>query len=101
MRVALYALRVAALTGLIACGSDPTRPTSAATAIFIDLSRLVLRVGESTQASALVYGSKGEILHDVTVRWTSTRPAVATVASNGTITAVAAGRTTIGAVAEP
>jgi len=67
----------------------------------IELSVLggVLPVGESRQATVAVYGPSGEALSGVHLNWMSESEQVATVSSQGVVTAVAPGQTRIAAFA--
>ena len=92
MRAVIAAL---GLLAFLACSSDPTRPTETAVAIRIDIPRLVLRVGESTQATAVGLDANARVLPGAQVRWSSSNPSVATITSGGLITAVAAGQASV------
>jgi len=83
---------VAIVAVITACGSDPVRPVSTATAIAIDFPRLVLGGRESAQATAVAFDAAGAVVHSATVRWSSSNPAVATVTPNGMVTAVSGGQ---------
>jgi hypothetical protein len=62
----------------------------------IDLSGVSpLTVGETARATATARNASGAHLGSAGITWSSTNPDIATVASNGTITARAAGSTTI------
>ena len=58
-------------------------------------SVVFLELGETHQVSAAVLDGGGRELSDSTVHWSSADPSVATVDSNGVITAVGAGETTV------
>ncbi|MFN9203922.1 MAG: Ig-like domain-containing protein [Gemmatimonas sp.] len=96
---------------LSACGGSgnptvapPTPPTtppaaSALASITVSLDRSTLVAGQTAQASATGRDRNGQPIAIGTVAWSSSAPAVATVASSGLVTAVAAGSATISASA--
>jgi hypothetical protein len=83
------------LLAIVACSSDPTRPTETAVAIRIDIPQLVLRVGESTQATAVGLDANARVIPGAQVKWSSSNPSVATITAGGLITAVAAGQVSV------
>ncbi|HEV8448246.1 MAG TPA: Ig-like domain-containing protein [Gemmatimonadaceae bacterium] len=63
-------------------------------------SPLSMSVGQTTQLTATLTDSAGNLLSGRTVTWASSNTAVATVSSQGVVTAVAAGSTSITATSE-
>ncbi|ACV22300.1 Ig-like domain-containing protein [Slackia heliotrinireducens] len=61
---------------------------------------MTLAVGESKAQAATVTQDGKDVTADYTITYTSANEAIATVAADGTVTAVAAGNTTITATAE-
>ncbi|MCU0648712.1 MAG: Ig-like domain-containing protein [Gemmatimonadaceae bacterium] len=80
-------------TGTAAITVTPPRVT----AIAVALASAAITVGQSTQATATLRDARGNTVTGRTIAWTSSAPAVATVNATGSITAVAAGTTTIAA----
>ena len=61
----------------------------------VALAAATIAVGTTTQATAVLLDSAGNVVTGRTVRWKSTTTAIATIDSLGTVTAVAPGTTTI------
>ncbi len=61
---------------------------------------LTLAVGLTRQLSVILKDAKGNVLAGRSVTWTSTAPAVATVTSDGLVTAVAQGQAVVRATSE-
>ena len=89
-------------TTVISCGggsgatpTTPTTPTATTVAsVVVSASTTSLTVGASATVSAVATHSDGTST-EVTPRWTSSAPGVATVSASGMVTAVASGTTTI------
>lgn len=94
-------LATGAVLGLAACGDDvsvtpPADPIQIAiTGISVSPPSATILVGQSTQISASVQTNGGEGTIDLTVTWSSSNTAVATVNASGTVTGVAAGSAVI------
>ncbi|MGH7619159.1 MAG: beta strand repeat-containing protein, partial [Gemmatimonadaceae bacterium] len=63
--------------------------------IVLQLGLSTLTVGQTVQASAIAQGASGGALSGVTIAWTSSNAAVASVTAAGLVTAVAPGTATI------
>ena len=89
------ALLVAALLALASCDAVITEVER----VEVSLPNSSLTVGQGAQAQAQVFASGGGGAANHSVQWTSERPGVATVNSNGWVTAVSPGETRIAASA--
>jgi uncharacterized protein YjdB len=98
MKKCLFAL--AALCLLLACSKEPApepgNQTVPVSAVTLDLTDLVLEIGQTATLTATV---APENATNQNVKWSSTNPAVATVA-NGIVTTLAAGECEIVATSE-
>lgn len=93
---------VAALVGLCCAPGkvvDPAPPAPVA-AIQVVLGSNSMSVGGTAQATATLLDSRGQALTGRTVTWSSANPGVASVSSQGAITALADGNTAITAASE-
>jgi len=82
--------------GLIGCQDTPVRGPNAAesvTGVSVLPSSLVLHTGDQVRLTATVAAGPGQ--SNLGVRWTSTNAAVASVDSNGVVSSLAGGVTTI------
>ncbi len=89
----------AILVALGACGGGGDGPTGPAAVTSITVSappQALSAIGETVTLTATGKNSKGNAIGDLTFTWTSSNPAVASV-SNGQVTAVGNGSTTISA----
>jgi uncharacterized protein YjdB len=68
--------------------------------VAVGLEVSTLEIGQTTQASATLKDGSGTTLTGRTVAWQSSNPAISTVNSSGTVTAVARGSATISAIAD-
>lgn len=68
--------------------------------IAVSLSASPLNIGQTSQASAVLYDSEGKVLSGRTVTWSSSALSLATVSASGVVTAIAAGSVTIIATSE-
>jgi uncharacterized protein YjdB len=68
--------------------------------VAVGLEASTLEIGQTTQASVTLKDSSGTTLTGRTVAWQSSNPAISTVNSSGTVTAVARGSATISAIAD-
>jgi uncharacterized protein YjdB len=68
--------------------------------IVVTLGSASLYVGQRTRATALIRDSRGNVLTDRSVVWTSATPSVATVEVDGIVTATGQGVATISATCE-
>ncbi|MGD8728071.1 MAG: Ig-like domain-containing protein [Gemmatimonadota bacterium] len=90
-----------AALGLMACGSDKPTPTEmepdppVATTIVVSPSSLTLEIEETGTLGAEVKDQRGQPMPSAVVTWASADPAVASVDSDGLVTALAPGSTTI------
>ncbi len=84
------------LSGLVACGGggDPTGPESVATVSVAAPTKTFASLGETQTLTATGKSSKGKNVGGLSFTWISANPGVATV-SEGTVTAVGNGTTTI------
>ena len=86
--------------------SDSSAPggitvTQAAVAtVTVTPSPLSMSVGQTTQLTATLKDTVGNVLNGRVVTWASSSTTVATVGADGTVTAVAAGNATITATSE-
>jgi uncharacterized protein YjdB len=92
----------AAAAIIVACSADsgtlqppPTQPAQ----VVVTLTSAQLTVGQSTQARASVRAASGTEMSGVSVTWTSSNSAVATVDASGTVSTIGVGSTTIAATA--
>jgi hypothetical protein len=72
-------------------GQSPGGPSDVVASIIVSPSTLTLDPGGSTKLAAEARRGDGSVIGTATFTWTSTSPAVATVAGDGTVTAVAGG----------
>ena len=83
------------ITTCTVCGSEITRPVDklvSETGITLDETEAVIETGSTKQLSATVLPADA---HDKTVTWSTSNTAVATVTSDGLVTAVASGSAVI------
>lgn len=73
---------------------------AAVATVVVTPSPLSMSVGQATQFTATLKDAIGSVLNGRAVSWSSADPTVATVSSQGLVTAVAAGSTTITATSE-
>jgi len=86
-------LLIALVIGLTNCGSDGTGPGG--NSVSISRTSVTLNfLGETTQLTATVSNSKGVPVSGQ-VTWSSNAPTVATVSSNGLVTAISDGQATL------
>lgn len=88
-------LRLAGVIALATCTGDNGPAAPALTTITVSLSSATIIVGQTATAAAAGTDQRGSAISTGVVTWSSSAPGVATVASNGMITAVAPGQTTI------
>jgi len=79
--------------------TPPPKPATLTT-LAVTLSASSVQVGQSVTATATGVDQNGAPIATGTVTWSSSNPAVATISASGTITALAAGTTTIVGVAQ-
>ncbi len=92
-------LLIAIVIGLTNCGSDGTGPDAGGNSVSISRTSVTLTfLGETTQLTATVRNSKNEPVSGQ-VAWSSDAPTVATVSSNGLVTAIGNGQATLTATA--
>ena len=92
-------LLIALVIGLTNCGSDGTGPDNGGNSVSISRTSVTLTfLGETTQLTATVRNSKNEPVSGQ-VAWSSDAPTVATVSSNGLVTAIGNGQATLTATA--
>ena len=89
-------LATGAVLGLAACGDDvsvtpPAENPIAITGISVSPPSATITVGQTTQVNASVQTNGGTGTIDLTVAWSSSNNAVATVNASGQVTGVAAG----------
>ncbi len=99
----LHSLFLAALGLVVACGggSDPVTPPPVVASVTVTGAPVApIAPGATATLTAIVRDADGAALSGRTVTWTTSAAAVATVASNGTVTAVAPGTATITAASE-
>src|SRR3954470_5143461 len=81
---------VAAAALVAGCGgSEPTKPTITVTTVSVAVSNTQLEVAATQTATAEVRDQNNAVITGRTITWASLTPGVATVSSNGLITAVA------------
>lgn len=100
--LALWSLIGASSLASCGGGSDPvvtTPPNATVAALSVALDRTALIVGQTAQASATGRDRNGQAVSLAVVSWSSSNPAVATVAPSGLVTAVAAGSANVSASA--
>lgn len=94
-------LAAGAVLGLAACGDDVSvtppaeNPAIQITGISVSPPSATITTGQTTQFSASVQTNGGEGTIDLTVTWSSSNTAVATVNASGQVTGVAAGNAVI------
>ena len=92
-------VQIALVIGLTNCGSDGTGPDTGGNSVSISKTSVTLNfLGETTQLTATVRNSKGVPVSGQ-VTWSSDAPTVATVSSNGLVTAIGNGQATLTATA--
>jgi uncharacterized protein YjdB len=82
-----------------AIGVDAPPPAPVAS-VNVTLGAQSLNPGQTTQASAVLRDASNNVLSGRAITWSSAAPQLATVSSNGVVTAVAAGSATIIATSE-
>jgi hypothetical protein len=70
-------------------------PANVGPGVVVELDSTTIFVGHTTQASATIRDSAGNIVTGKSATWSSLSPSIATVSASGVITAVAAGAVTI------
>ena len=99
LQTAKISLLIALIIGLTNCGSDGTGPDAGGNSVSISRTSVTLTfLGETTQLTATVRNSKNEPVSGQ-VAWSSDAPTVATVSSNGLVTAIGNGQATLTATA--
>lgn len=85
---------------LTSCGGgDPARPTQPAAVVVSAAAGGTLVSGATVQLSATYTDTRGRVVPNTPLTWTSSSPNVATVSASGLVTGAAAGSTTITAAA--
>ncbi len=82
--------------GMVGCGEPPVRtpnPAESVTGVSVVPSSLIMQPGDRVNLTATVFA--GSAQSNLRVHWTSTNPAVASVDSNGVVSGIANGTTTI------
>src|SRR3954469_12084547 len=94
-------LAAALVAGIAACSTDSTDAQIQAivNSVVIDLGLGKLTVGQTLKAQAILHDVAGSAITGMQVSWASSNTSVATVASDGTITAVSPGTSDISASA--
>ena len=88
-------LLIALVIGLSNCGSDGTGPGTGSNSVSISRTSVTLTfLGETIQLTATVRNDKGVPVSGQ-VTWSSAAPTVATVSSNGLVTAIGNGEATL------
>ncbi|MBU00803.1 MAG: hypothetical protein CME14_05975 [Gemmatimonadetes bacterium] len=88
-------LLIALVIGITNCGSDGTGPDTGGNSVSISKTSVTLNfLGETTQLTATVRNSKNVPVSGQ-VTWSSDAPTVATVSSNGLVTAIGNGQATL------
>ncbi len=100
---------VIASSALVACGDDPGGPsdpaggtpdTPAVATVAVTPQSSTLLVGDTIRLSAEARDSAGQLLSDRTISWSTSQPDIASVNVAGTVVAMSAGETMIGATSE-
>lgn len=81
------------------CSPAPTQPVTVAS-VSVTLQASSLPAEATTQASAVARGADGRTIPGKSATWLSSSPQVATITSNGTVTAVSPGQSLIQATIE-
>ena len=84
----------ATVEGKVASASISVAPAPVAS-VTVTLNASSLTVGQSTQAAAVAKDANGNVLSGLTVTWSASAPTIASVTSQGTVTALAAGTSNI------
>jgi uncharacterized protein YjdB len=92
-----HALAIAIALGLVACGGSKS-PTVDSIAVNAPASHLLL--GETMKLTAQLMDAAGEPVSGIDVAWESSDPTVASIDSDGTVTAIAVGDVVVSAKAE-
>jgi hypothetical protein len=87
------------VAALAACGSDKSTGTPAVGSVEITPESPSVAVGSTTQLTAVVKDTKGNVMEGTGVEWSSSNSDVASVNDDGVVTGVAAGTVTITAKA--
>jgi hypothetical protein len=86
---------------MTACADDSTNvEVVEPVKITVTPADLVLTTGASASLQAVVHDSKGNLLPDRAIQWSSSAPEIVSVTRSGLVTALAVGRATIGAYSE-
>src|SRR5262245_31918987 len=98
---AIHVVLLAVLANVMACGSDgtPTQIDEIVNTVVVNLNLKNLRVGQTVQAAAIARSASGGELTGVKLTWSSSNPYVASVTSDGMVTALFPGKTDITASA--
>src|SRR5438105_6285957 len=86
--------------GTLSCGDNPTAPPSVASVRIAVAGDTLLLPTQQTLLVASTLDSRGGVLSGHTIQWSSSNPAVATVAPTGWVTAVSPGGVMIAAASE-
>lgn len=81
-------------------GSATPAPTTSVATVLVSPSSLNIGAGTSYQFSATTLDGSGNTLTGRAVTWSSSAPSIASISSNGLVTALTAGQTTIVATSE-
>jgi len=106
-RFGALAAVIATSFGLIACGTNGFPLMDASTDVSTDngIARIEVlpdtayigQVGQSTQMAATVFDAQDSTVVNATVVWSTADPSVATVTTDGVVTGVGQGETTVAA----
>jgi len=82
-----------------ACSGESTAPLPALSSITVTLSSPTIDIAQTSQASATLRDATGNgfVVQGDTVKWTTANPGIATLSSNGLVTAVSRGTVLISA----
>ncbi|MBA2292659.1 MAG: Ig-like domain-containing protein [Gemmatimonadales bacterium] len=107
----MHSVRIAytlvALLGAAACGggadggtNNPPPPPPTVGSVAVTLANPTIEAGAGTSATAVVKDGAGNTLSGRAVSWSSSNPAIATIAGTGAVTGIAPGTVAISATSE-
>jgi len=94
-RAGLRAVAAAFAVVLTACGGDPSAPSVPASVTVTASGSTTVTSGSAVQLTATYRDTKGQVVANPTVSWSSSDPAVASVANTGFVVGAKAGTATI------
>jgi hypothetical protein len=95
-----HALAIVIALGLAACGGNKPLPSETVDSIAVNAPASRLFLGETMKLTAQPMDAAGEPVPGIEVAWESSDPSIASIDSDGTVTALAVGDVVVSANAE-